>query len=225
MTPPKFSKKEIKKESIGEKLRKAREKKNLTLEDIEEVTKIRVRFLSALEREDWENLPETPYTLGFLKSYCQALDLKSEPILSQFKKERGVENQLFSKMVARKKVIKEPKIYITPSLLFVSLVGFVVLGIFSYIGYQILGFARPPSLLIQSPNSGSLVSENPVTLLGKTDKYASLYVNEQLLALDEKGNFKEEVKLKEGVNKILISAKNRTGKKTEKELVIIYQPK
>jgi hypothetical protein len=100
----------------------------------------------------------------------------------------------------------------------------IILGVFIYIGYQVSGFAGAPYLLIDSPNYGAVVSENPVLVEGKTSKGASLYINGQLLPTDTEGNFKQEIKLKEGSNTIFISALNRAGKKTEKELVIIYSP-
>ena len=44
-------------DGVGNKLREARGRRKLSLEDVEEATKIRGRYLQAIEDEDWEQLP------------------------------------------------------------------------------------------------------------------------------------------------------------------------
>ena len=50
---------------IGEKLKEARLKKNLTLTDVENITKIRARYIQALEEENFKILPGNVYIKGF----------------------------------------------------------------------------------------------------------------------------------------------------------------
>ncbi|MHB8127008.1 MAG: helix-turn-helix domain-containing protein [Desulfitobacteriaceae bacterium] len=69
----------------GEKLRIAREKKAWSLLDAEDATKIRARYLEALETEKYEIIPGTAYVKGFLQTYAKHLDLNPGEILALFK--------------------------------------------------------------------------------------------------------------------------------------------
>ena len=62
-------------EGIGEILRDARERKNVTLDEIEESTKIKKRYLMAMEVEEWSQMPGKVYAKGFLRTYARYLGL------------------------------------------------------------------------------------------------------------------------------------------------------
>lgn len=59
----------------GEFLKKVRESRNLSLEDVSKATKLRVPLLRALEAEDYESLPKGPYIVFIFKVYAQYLKL------------------------------------------------------------------------------------------------------------------------------------------------------
>ena len=61
--------------SIGERLREAREAKGLGVEDVASQTRIPIRHLDAIEREDWDALPAATYCIGFVRSYANAVGL------------------------------------------------------------------------------------------------------------------------------------------------------
>ncbi len=73
----------------GQILRAAREEKGWTLMDAEEVTKIRTRYLQALEEEDYVVLPGTAYVKGFLRTYAKQLGLNSEVVVGLYKANPG----------------------------------------------------------------------------------------------------------------------------------------
>ena len=68
----------------GEILRRERERKNLTVKDIEEGTSIRSAYIEALESGDFSKLPGEVYARGFLKNYANFLGLDAENLLAQF---------------------------------------------------------------------------------------------------------------------------------------------
>ncbi len=70
--------------SLGALLRQEREKQEITIEQLASITKINVRFLHALEANDFKDLPAKPFIRGFVTSYTRALGLNSEKILAQF---------------------------------------------------------------------------------------------------------------------------------------------
>ena len=72
---------------IGQMLRQAREEKCLTLEQIEEKTKIRRKYIEALENENYEVLPGAVYVKAFIKTYARYLDLNGDLLVEGLAKE------------------------------------------------------------------------------------------------------------------------------------------
>jgi transcriptional regulator with XRE-family HTH domain len=70
---------------IGRTLRLAREKRDLSLKQVEEATKIRTRYLSDLENENFDVLPAV-YMLGSLKTYAEHLGLDGAAITRELKR-------------------------------------------------------------------------------------------------------------------------------------------
>ncbi|KKU81103.1 MAG: Helix-turn-helix domain-containing protein [Candidatus Gottesmanbacteria bacterium GW2011_GWA1_47_8] len=73
--------------TVGSIFREAREKKHLTLEHVERATKIRKKFLSDIERDDYENLPSAAYAKGFVKNYSDFLGLDAASVLAYFRRQ------------------------------------------------------------------------------------------------------------------------------------------
>ena len=61
--------------TLGDALREARASRNLTLGEVEEATKIRKKYLQALEEEDYAALPAPVYARGFLQAYAEYLGI------------------------------------------------------------------------------------------------------------------------------------------------------
>jgi cytoskeleton protein RodZ len=74
---------------IGQKLRQARINRGLELSDVEQETKIRTKYLDAIEDERWDVLPGDPFNRGFLASYADFLDLNPEPLVDEYKRAHG----------------------------------------------------------------------------------------------------------------------------------------
>lgn len=79
---------------IGEALKQAREKKKLSLAEAENETKIRSRYLEALEAEEFKILPGDVYTIGFLRNYATFLGLDANAIVAQLKSQLQPEEGL-----------------------------------------------------------------------------------------------------------------------------------
>ncbi len=72
---------------IGATLREARNRRKLDLSEVEAAIKIRPRYLSALENEDWDVLPGGAYTRGFIRSYAAFLGLDGERLADEYRRE------------------------------------------------------------------------------------------------------------------------------------------
>lgn len=69
--------------NIGRVLTEARLERNLSIEQVAEYTRISPRFLVALEREEFYELPAPVYVRGFLRSYANFLGLDPQPLLEE----------------------------------------------------------------------------------------------------------------------------------------------
>jgi cytoskeletal protein RodZ len=72
-------------ESLGEKLKTARESKGLNFDQVSRETNIAGRYLEALEAEDFSGFPGEPYVTGFLRNYSEYLGLNALETLSLYR--------------------------------------------------------------------------------------------------------------------------------------------
>jgi hypothetical protein len=70
---------------IGATLREARMRARIDISDIEAETKIRAKYLRALENEEWDLLPGPTFVKSFLKTYAEALDLDAKLLVDEYK--------------------------------------------------------------------------------------------------------------------------------------------
>ncbi|MFD2045716.1 RodZ domain-containing protein [Ornithinibacillus salinisoli] len=72
---------------IGAKLKEAREQKDISLESLQDITKIQKRYLIAIEEENFAVLPGKFYARAFIKEYATAVGLDSNELLEEFKED------------------------------------------------------------------------------------------------------------------------------------------
>lgn len=73
---------------IGNILRETREKKGLSLADVENETKIRTKYLAALESESFDEIPGEAYVIGFLRNYARFLGLDADLLVNEYKRSK-----------------------------------------------------------------------------------------------------------------------------------------
>lgn len=76
-------------QSLGELLQTAREEQALSLQEVEAQTRIRAKFLEALEEGDISVLPSTTHARGFLRNYAQFLRLDVNEVVTRFAEATG----------------------------------------------------------------------------------------------------------------------------------------
>ena len=69
---------------VGYTLRQERERQNLSIEDIEQGTSIRALYIEAIENGEYDKLPGTVYTKGFIKNYAKFLELDADAMVKEF---------------------------------------------------------------------------------------------------------------------------------------------
>lgn len=156
---------------IGETLREARERKNLTLKDAEEATKIRLKYLQDLENENFEDLPGRAYAIGFLKTYAKYLQIEDQALVEEYKaKNRSdeyIQNQRSKSNVNNRKI----EINLQPGrihrLLLIGLVVILLVGtnfLYNYLDNKDNMGQRDdhkPEVIVEEPNQNEEVSPQP----------------------------------------------------------------
>lgn len=120
---------------LGEQLKRAREEKQISLDEIQELTKIQKRYLQAIENGDFDKLPGAFYTKAFIKSYAEALGLNYEALIQEFGHELPNSSQPAESLPPRRSrptIISPARSKLT-SILSGLLIFFIVIGIFAII--------------------------------------------------------------------------------------------
>jgi cytoskeletal protein RodZ len=79
--------------SFGECLRRERELRRISLRDVSEATKINIRYLEALERNDFTFLPAGAFTRGFIRSYARYIGTDENEMINAYLYELGVQEK------------------------------------------------------------------------------------------------------------------------------------
>src|SRR5947209_1261300 len=72
-------------QAIGERLREARMRRKIDIAEVEAKTKIRAKYLRALEHEDFELLPGPTFVKTFLRTYAEYLGLDAQLLIEEYR--------------------------------------------------------------------------------------------------------------------------------------------
>lgn len=206
----------------GQRLHDERKKQGLTLGQVADATKIREEFLAAIEKGEYDKLPSSSYAKGFVRSYTRFLELPEKETLALFRREfKGDEDyDVLPEGLSRKKEVPIRKFKIRQVIL-LGLVIFILLMSYIFFQYR-YAFINPP-LDIESPKEMANLSSSTVTVTGKTDPAATVYIGDAVVPVNDDGSFKKEVVEFPGKTTITIKAVNRFGKQTALERHIVVK--
>jgi cytoskeletal protein RodZ len=211
--------------SLPERLYAARERKGVDLYRAERDTKIRSRYLAALERGEYKELPGAVYTKGFLRNYALYLGLDPDEVLVQWRRERGDNNAPAQPVIAVPRPIAPPRRGLTfsPGVVVAALLTVVVLGVGAYLAVQVLRYAKPPTLEVTTPAVATTTVPQGTasyTLKGTTIPGGTVTVDaasgSRQATADSTGAWTIDVDLRHGKNQFTIDATDPdTGKHAE----------
>jgi cytoskeletal protein RodZ len=199
---------------LGEVLRTARETKGVDLARVERDTKIRVRYLSALESGEYRELPGSVYTKGFLRNYGAYLGLDTEYLIDLYRLESAgaTPERLTVPTPPRPITTRRSRSFVlTPGAVVAALltvgVGFFVV----YLVSEFVTFARTPELTITDPVSDVAGYQGTVyTIRGITEPNSRVTVDglreNPTVTADASGAFTIRVRLVPGRNVITLVA-------------------
>ncbi len=214
--------------SLPERLYSARERKGVDLYRAERDTKIRARYLGALERGDYKELPGAVYTKGFLRNYALYLGLDPEDVLLQWRRERTDGKELPPAIVVPKPIAAPRKgMSFSPGLVVAALLTVAIVAFGAYLAVQVLRFAKPPTIAVSRPAAAVIdvpEATTHYTLEGTTLPGATVSIltpghDAFLVTATSDGEWAYDVDLRRGRNQFDVSALDPdTGKHSEDTL-------
>jgi cytoskeletal protein RodZ len=201
---------------VGEKLYTERTRIGYTLEEVSKATKIRVSFLSAIEKGEYDKLPAGTYAHGFVRNYVRFLKLPESETLALFKREYNEDKflKIIPEGLTKEDEFPISKFRIAQALKIFFLI-FIVLSVYLIFQYRAAIFN--PMLSVSFPEENSVISSQVLVVTGKTDTNTTVSVNSGLAVLDKDGNFKKAINVFPGKSKVIIKSVNNFGKTTTLE--------
>ncbi|MFZ2881526.1 MAG: helix-turn-helix domain-containing protein, partial [Candidatus Moraniibacteriota bacterium] len=220
-----FTKKKVSTLTLGERLKKLRSDKRISLNEVSRVTKIKLEYLECLEDGRYQDLPVDVYVRGFLKSYGDFLLVDEGFLIRLYEKEKGIKLNLekgknISKSDSKIKTINISTFIFTPKKIALSLFPILILLIILYFYREVGSLTDVPRLIIFSPINNSETIEREVVLEGKTDKDARVVVNDQIILVDDEGRFHEKLSVQQGINIIHVKAINKFQKEAAENITV-----
>lgn len=200
--------------TAGSILKESRLSKNISLADVEQSTKIRLKFLQAIEEDDFTKLPSLGYAKGFVKNYSEYLGLDSTMVLAFFRRETADVSRVSLLPKGMAEPFNKPMVHLTPGRFLALLIGALGMVFLFYFGFQYRRLYQPPPLTLEKPANESVTPEKRIDVLGRTDSDATVTINGVSVLVRSDGRFFDQVILTPGVNTITIVATSRFGKAT-----------
>ncbi|MAG59343.1 hypothetical protein CMO96_00950 [Candidatus Woesebacteria bacterium] len=192
--------------TAGLLLIEARKRRKKSLAQISGQTKIKEKFLKALESSDWESLPNFSVACGFAKSYAQIVSVDPELVAALLRRD-------FPQIQTISQNVNAPLGSVplwTPKTTILAVSAVTILVLAFYLVRQYMVFVAPPPLeVIDTANAERIV------ISGKTSPNATVEVVGQAVLVEENGSFSVQLGKQDIVDGIVeIEATSRAGKTT-----------
>jgi cytoskeletal protein RodZ len=205
---------------LGTVLRTAREARFIDLVRVERDTKIRARYLTALEQGDYRDLPGSVYTRGFIRNYGLYLGLDPEYLVDLYRLETGVGVERPRMPSARRPIGARQgrSLVVTSGAVAAAILTILVVAFVVYLVGEFVTFARTPDLRITDPAGDvSAWQGTEYTIRGVTEPNSTVTTDglrqNPTTTADAQGAFSVQVGLVPGANVItLIASDPLTGR-------------
>lgn len=194
--------------TAGELLKEKRLKKDLTIEEVANRTRIKTEYLEAIEKNDFKNLPALTFTKGFLRSYAKTLRVNPDTVVAMFRRDfvEDKSGQIVPKGLVEP-INKKPR-----AIPFNSLIATIaIISFLAFLGAQLFKFYSLPKIEIIQPLNGEVYTQK-VTIKGKTDPDNVITINNQKIITDPNGQFSIDLTFPQGTHSIVVQATNRQQK-------------
>jgi len=197
---------------LGTVLRTAREARFIDLARVERDIKIRVRYLSALERGDYRDLPDSVYTRGFLRNYGLYLGLDPEYLIDLYRLESGTPVERPSMPSRRPMAARQGRsLVVSSGAVAAAILTILVAALVVYVVGELVIFGGTPDLRITDPAADVVAWQgDDYTIRGVTEPNSTITTEglrqNPSTTADADGAFSVQVGLVPGANVITLVA-------------------
>jgi len=168
--------------SVGSRLKKAREKLGLSIDDIKNKSKIKKNYLLALENDNFEKLPGEVYTKVYIRGYAKIVGIEPQDILTEYENEKNNANKINKANTKRTGKSKKNNVHIlNRDHIFRSVLGIILILIVVLLSYNI--FFRTE----QNENNTSAIEQENV-IIQQEDKKSTHDIKEPAQEKIEENN-------------------------------------
>jgi transcriptional regulator with XRE-family HTH domain len=167
-------------DGVGEFLRRERELRMISLDDVAERTKISRRYLEAIEEGQYDRLPGEPFIRGFIRSYAQSVGLDPEDTLLRYNQTRVIDGTSPLR-IERASLAK--RAWNERSLIWLLIAGVVIIG---GVLVSLVGIVERPGLVQWTSASRSTLLSTPaggvplvLTAIADSDTWLQVIIDEQ----------------------------------------------
>jgi cytoskeletal protein RodZ len=206
-------------QTIGILLQSLRLKHNLTVEQVSQETNIATHLLAYLEEDNFEKLPCSTFTKGFITSYAKVVDLSAAKALAIFRRDFTITES--GKIMPRglAKPLDKPTI-VTSKILVVGCIIFLMCIFTGYLLVQLRNYQANPTIEVIRPKANTMVKGPIIPLKGFVSADSSVYVNGQLCQVFPTGEFQATIQLPVGQQIIAVKAVSNQNKITVTEIPV-----
>lgn len=217
-----FTTKKIATQTLGEKLKSIRLERRLSIVEVSKYTKIQTKYLEYMEDGNYTKLPADVYVKGFLRSWASYMGVNEQALTKQYEREKGIHKNI--KKIAQEERVVNPikfsKLVITPKLVIASFLTVAALAVFFYLYREVESFVSTPRLVVYEPVDNSTFEGQIARVTGIAERGSAVFVNDQAVLTNEKGEFGQDISLQEGLNTIVVKARNKFDKEATKSITL-----
>lgn len=204
--------------TVGEILRKEREKQNITLEQVEKKINVRRKFLQAVEDNDWTLFASKIYIIGVLKNYARVLGLPHDKVIAFFRREYGKKETVGFKTKVSSSFLNSDSKFVLWGIVAAIFLTFAV-----YFGYQLTLYFSPPKITILEPTNTRFRKVTGVEVKAKADRESQIMIFGNRVYQNKDGVFTYHYPLKKGTNEFVVEVVGPNGKKTVLKQIYILE--
>ncbi len=216
--------------ALGDRLKRARVRKKLSVAQVEAETRIRGKFLLALESDSWDQIPSEVYGRGYLERYVTFLGMNTSEVMAEYERAR----HRYARTCKEQEVafaptgnVRLPKLVVTARSIGVgSMLLITGLGI-SFVGRQLAAYAAAPPLQLTGSLQGTYSEVNApagdFVVSGTVPTGATVRVNGEPAQVVET-QFSRSIVVQPGVNAVVVEATSPGGKTTTEIRSVVVVP-
>jgi len=208
--------------TLGERLQQARKDKHIDIERVAKDIQIRAEYIQAIEDSNYTALPSTVFVKNYVRKYAQYLRFDKALTEELLTEELAVYTPDPDIPTLQGHLTKPPlKVVNVLAIVTVLLAALVII---TYFSFEISNIIQPPELTIEELPARASLDERFVTITGQTAPEATVFINDQLVAVKEDGSFAQLVTLQTGVNVFKVVAKTKRSREhTEYRQIVLEE--